>query len=209
MLYRNKTFGIINQIQYQGYFGRIAKRITMDSSQIILDFYRSGELKKICSTITGNNQLSKDLEQEVVLYLLEKPESKIMDIHNKGYFKFYVVKMVMTLYNCTTTPFSNKYRHNKNDEYLDKDYDSAETFYNENIDVLWALAEKEIDSWNKNGGFPYEKEMLKLFMKTNNMREMNRLTKIPYRSICYTMDEIKKKLKTMFEQNGITGLSLD
>ncbi len=41
------------------------------------------------------------------------------------------------------------------------------------------------------------------------MREMNRLTKIPYRSICYTMDEIKKKLKTMFEQNGITGLSLD
>ena len=181
----------------------------MDASQIILDFYRSGELKKICTTITGNNQLSKDLEQEVVLYLLEKPQSKIMDIHNKGYFKFYVVKMVMTLYNCTTTPFSNKYRHNKNDEYLDKDYDSAETFYNENIDVLWALAEKEIDSWNKNGGFPYEKEMLKLFMKTNNMREMNRLTKIPYRSICYTMDEIKKKLKTMFEQNGITGLSLD
>lgn len=209
MLYGNQTFGIISQIQHKRNFGSIANRITMDANQIILDFYRSGELKKICSTITGNSQLTKDLEQEVVLYLLEKPESKILDVYNKGYFKFYVVKMVLTLYNCTTTPFSNKYRHNKNDEYLDKDYDSAETFYNDNIDVLWALAEKEIDSWNKNGGFPYEKEMLKLFMKTNNMREMNRLTKIPYRSICYTMDEIKKKLKTMFEQNGITGLSLD
>lgn len=181
----------------------------MDATQIILDFYKSGELKQICATITGNGQLTKDLEQEVVLYLLEKPEGKILDVYNKGYFKFYVVKMVMTLYNCNTTPFSTKYRHNKNDEYLDKDYDSAETFYNDNIDVLWELAQKEIDSWNKNGGFPYEKEMLKLFMKTNNMREMNRLTKIPYRSICYTMDEIKTKLKKMFKENGITNISLD
>jgi len=181
----------------------------MTASEIILDFYRSGELKRICSTITGNNQLTKDLEHEVVLYLLEKPEAKIIDIYTKGYFKFYVVKMVMTLYNCNTTPFANKYRHNKNDEYLDANYETAEEFYNDNIDVLWALAEKEIDSWAKNGGFPYEKEMLKLFMKTNNMREMNRLTKIPYRSICYTMDEIKKKLKTMFKNNGIDNISLD
>ena len=65
---------------------------------VILDLYRSGEIKKACLTITGGDPLWRDLEQECVLILLEKDPDKILQIHSQGYFKFYVVRLLLNLY---------------------------------------------------------------------------------------------------------------
>ena len=54
------------------------------------------------------------------------------------------------------------------------------------LDDLWSIAQAEMDSWAKDGAFPYDKELLNLLMQTNNMKAMSRETGIPYRSIIYS-----------------------
>jgi hypothetical protein len=83
---------------------------------------------------------------------------------------------------------------------LSKDYDSL-------LDDLWAIAQQEMDSWAKDGAFPYDKELLNLLMQTGNMKAMSRETGIPYRSIIYSIEQAKAKIKTAIESNGYTGFS--
>ena len=78
---------------------------------VILDLYRSGEIKKACLTITGGDPLWRDLEQECVLILLEKDPAKILQIQGQGYFKFYVVRLLLNLYRGKNNQFAQKYRH--------------------------------------------------------------------------------------------------
>jgi hypothetical protein len=75
---------------------------------IILDLYRSGEIRKACLTITGSDPLWRDLEQECVLILLEKDPAKILQIHEQGYFKFYVVRLLLNLYRGKEQPVRPK-----------------------------------------------------------------------------------------------------
>ncbi|NDG19245.1 MAG: hypothetical protein EB117_13360 [Betaproteobacteria bacterium] len=81
-----------------------------------------------------------------------------------------------------------------------KDYDPL-------LDNLWTIAQAEMDSWAKDGAFPYDKELLNLLMQTGNMKAMSRETGIPYRSIIYSIEQAKAKIKTAIEANGYTGLS--
>jgi hypothetical protein len=83
---------------------------------------------------------------------------------------------------------------------LSKDYDSL-------LDDLWAIAQQEMDSWAKDGAFPYDKELLNLLMQTGNMKAMSRETGIPYRSIIYSIEQAKAKIKNAIEANGYTGVS--
>ena len=47
------------------------------------------------------------------------------------------------------------------------------------------IAEAEMDTWAKDGAFPYDKELLRLHLRTGNMKKISRDTGIPYRSIIY------------------------
>ncbi len=64
---------------------------------VILDLYRSGEIRKACITITGGDPLWRDLEQECVLILLEKDPAKILQIQAQGYFKFPIAELQLLL----------------------------------------------------------------------------------------------------------------
>ena len=67
--------------------------------------------------------------------------------------------------------------------------------YNSLMDDMWAIAEAEMDSWAKEGAFPYDKELLKLHMATGNMKKLSRETGIPYRSVIYSIEQAKAKIK--------------
>ena len=81
------------------------------------------------------------------------------------------------------------------------------TEYNNLLDDLWEIAQQEIDSWAKDGAFPYDKVLLNLLMQTGNMKAMSRETGIPYRSIIYSIEQAKVKIKNSIESHGYTGLS--
>jgi len=165
------------------------------ASDIILDLYRSGEIRKACVTITGGDPLWRDLEQECVLILLEKDPDKILQIHSQGYFKFYVVRLLLNLYRGKNNQFAQKYRHHDTNEEIDPNADMTHEEYNSLMDDMWAIAEAEMDSWAKEGAFPYDKELLKLHMATGNMKKLSRETGIPYRSVIYSIEQAKAKIK--------------
>ena len=165
------------------------------AEQIILDLHRSGEIRKACLTITGGDPLWRDLEQECVLILLEKDPDKIMQIHGQGYFKFYVVRLLLNLYRGKNNQFAQKYRHHDTTEEIDPNADMTHEEYNSLMDDMWAIAEAEMDSWAKEGAFPYDKELLKLHMATGNMKKLSRETGIPYRSVIYSIEQAKAKIK--------------
>ena len=162
---------------------------------IILDLHRSGEIRKACLTITGGDPLWRDLEQECVLILLEKDPDKILQIHSQGYFKFYVVRLLLNLYRGKNNQFAQKYRHHDSTEEIDPNADMTHEEYNSLMDDMWAIAEAEMDSWAKEGAFPYDKELLKLHMATGNMKKLSRETGIPYRSVIYSIEQAKAKIK--------------
>ena len=165
------------------------------AEQIILDLHRSGEIRKACLTITGGDPLWRDLEQECVLILLEKDPDKILQIHGQGYFKFYVVRLLLNLYRGKNNQFAQKYRHHDSTEEIDPNADMTHEEYNSLVDDMWAIAEAEMDSWAKEGAFPYDKELLKLHMATGNMKKLSRETGIPYRSVIYSIEQAKAKIK--------------
>ena len=179
----------------------------MNAESIVLDLYRSGEIRKACLTITGGNPLWKDLEQEVVLILLEKDPDKILKMQVQGYLRFYIVRLIMNLYRGNNNQFAKKYR--RHDERVEVDPETQELSkdYDSLLDDLWAIAQSEMDSWAKDGAFPYDKELLNLLMQTGNMKAMSRETGIPYRSIIYSIEQAKAKIKTAIESNGYTGFS--
>jgi hypothetical protein len=156
----------------------------VNAESIVLDLYRSGEIRKACLTITGGNPLWKDLEQEVVLILLEKDPDKI-----------------------TKMQVAKKYRHHDERVEVDPETQELSKDYDSLLDDLWAIAQSEMDSWAKDGAFPYDKELLNLLMQTGNMKAMSRETGIPYRSIIYSIEQAKAKIKTAIESNGYTGFS--
>jgi hypothetical protein len=162
---------------------------------IILDLHRSGEIRKACLTITGGDPLWRDLEQECVLILLEKDPDKILQIHSQGYFKFYVVRLLLNLYRGKNNQFAQKYRHHDSTEEINPNADMTHEEYNSLVDDMWAIAETEMDSWAKEGAFPYDKELLKLHMATGNMKKLSRETGIPYRSVIYSIEQAKAKIK--------------
>ena len=165
------------------------------AEQIILDLHRSGEIRKACITITGGDPLWRDLEQECVLILLEKDPDKILQIHGQGYFKFYVVRLLLNLYRGKNNQFAQKYRHHDTTEEIDPNADMTHEEYSSLVDDMWAIAETEMDSWAKEGAFPYDKELLKLHMATGNMKKLSRETGIPYRSVIYSIEQAKAKIK--------------
>jgi hypothetical protein len=172
------------------------------SEQIILDLYRNGEIRKACLTITGGDPLWRDLEQECVLILLEKDPAKIVQIHSQGYFKFYVVRLLLNLYRGKNNQFAQKYRHHDSNIEIDPNADMTYEEYNSLHDDLWAIAEAEMNSWAKEGAFAYDKELLKLHMEIGNMKALSRETGIPYRSIIYSIEQAKAKIKAAILCNG-------
>jgi hypothetical protein len=179
----------------------------VNAESIVLDLYRSGEIRKACLTITGGNPLWKDLEQEVVLILLEKDPDKITKMQVQGYLRFYIVRLIMNLYRGNNNQFAKKYRHHDERVEVDPETQELSKDYDSMLDDLWAIAQQEMDSWAKDGAFPYDKELLNLLMQTGNMKAMSRETGIPYRSIIYSIEQAKAKIKTAIESNGYTGFS--
>ena len=178
-----------------------------DAATIILDLYRQGEIRKACLTITGNDQLWRDLEQETVLILLEKDPDKIVKMHQAQYLRFYIVRLIINLYRGKNNQFHAKFRHHEERVEVDPQAPDNSTEYNTLLDDLWEIAQQEIDSWAKDGAFPYDKELLNLLMQTGNMKAMSRETGIPYRSIIYSIEQAKVKIKNSIESHGYTGLS--
>ena len=181
--------------------------------QIIMQLYDSGELMKACKSI--GSTYHDDLCQEVLLCLFEKPEAKILEAHEKGYFRFYVVRIVMNFANSKNSSFHKKYRNRDEvipidhlgqvgempvESYLEShgiDLTAGEYDYQKDLDTQGKIDRLEVAylRLNNESEFPYEQKLLDLHLTLRNKRAVSRLTGIPYRTVCHNLDTIYKSLK--------------
>lgn len=166
----------------------------MDSQSEILRIYQSGVIRKIVIKI-AHIEYADDLCHEILLILLEKNKEELEEIINKNKLKPYVVGIAFNLYKSNNSSFQRKYRHFQSNEPIENHSEIEDENYDDTLDRLFEIFIREMNSWKTNNGFPYEKRMFLLFCEVKNKKEMERLTKIPYRSICKTIYDCQNKLK--------------
>jgi hypothetical protein len=178
-----------------------------------MQLYDSGELMKACKSI--GSTYSDDLCQEVLLCLFEKPEAKILEAHDKGYFRFYVVRIVMNFANSKNSSFHKKYRNRDEvipinhlgqvgempvESYLEShgiDLTAPDYDYQKDLETQGKIDRLKVAylRLNNESEFPYEQKLLDLHLQLRNKRAVSRLTGIPYRTVCHNLDTIYKSLK--------------
>lgn len=174
---------------------------------IIVKIYEDGTIKKICKTIAGDDY-ADDLAQEIVLILLEKDITMIIDLNNRNQLKYYIIGIATNLFRSNTSDFQKKYRHGQeNIEIDDQICNMPTTGYDHQIDILYQKAMEIMDTWAKPGQYPFEKKLFLLYLQIYNMTTIAKLTTIPYRTIRRSIEQSKQKLKNELS-NYINNLNL-
>ncbi len=167
----------------------------MEARTIILTLYTSGKLRQIARQL-ATADLAEDLEHELVIRLYEKPADKIEAMHAGGYLHFYIVRMAINLYRSNNSRFQRDFRHNElRQEIEHQQLQAPVEAYDERADELFARALECMDKWAKAGQYPYDKQLFLLWLELGNKKLIERRTKIPWRSISYTINNCKERLK--------------
>ena len=153
--------------------------------QVISEFYRSRDINNAISKLQPV-ELQDDLRQEVFLVLCEMDESRLLQMYNDGFLKYFIVRTIMNMMKSNTSRFYNTFRKGfqelTNHETVRVDeYDEELLMKLENgLSVL---------HW-------YEKEIFRLYSQNGqNILALSRDTKIPYRSLVKTIKKVKTLLK--------------
>lgn len=123
----------------------MTKKYFLSKNEILEKEYNS--IKEICTNVLRTNNdlyLLNDLVQEVCLILLTQEDESIQTIYERGYFKFYVARIITNQVFSNTSPFHKKYRQRI--PYIDID----DIEYNILADKIWddtnhLLTKKERD----------------------------------------------------------------
>jgi hypothetical protein len=154
--------------------------------QIITDLYNSKELKDVISKMNPEH-LREDLLSETMLVLCNLSEERLMQMHNDGYLKFYVIRTILNMIKSNDSGFYNKYR-----KVFEEVPNLPETVSDN--DIMEEKYEK-VEDFHDNLPF-YEKNLLKYYIQYNcKAKKLSNDTGIPVRSIYDTINKIKRKAK--------------
>ena len=170
----------------------------MEASAIIHQLYNDGVFRQVARQI-ATSDYAADLEHELVIYCYDRTE-RVEQLHAAGALTFYIVRAAINLFRGKTSPFQRKYRHNEERVPLDE-VDQLDEGYDPMPDELYRKAEIEMDKWAAAGKYPYDKNLFLLWLDVGNKKHINRITGIPYRSICYTVDLCRQRLKLALQDD--------
>jgi RNA polymerase sigma factor (sigma-70 family) len=110
---------------------------------------------EICRNVCKDKTLVDDLIQEVSLIWIQQDEDKKEGI--RGYFKFWITRVVLNQYQSNTSPFWTKYRKGFFVDYQDQEYQEPE-------ETLDEVKEWEVEH-AVNELFPSDKILIDLYYK--------------------------------------------
>jgi DNA-directed RNA polymerase specialized sigma24 family protein len=150
--------------------------------QIITSLYNSKEVNEAIDKMEPA-ELREDLKAEMFLALMELPDERIITMHEQGFIKFYLVRMMLNMIKSDRSSFYNKYRrqirHTPEGEQPEADYDLS--------DVTDQV--KELHWYEQDLVFSY-------ILNGCNATALSRQVGIPRRSIDYTLKLVRKKIDT-------------
>lgn len=162
----------------------------------IIDFiYRNQDYRQACMRITGGDELSDDLFHEMILVLMRYDDTKIIGLYTKGELKWFVVRVMMTMWRCKSSPFFQAYR--KKSDSINERIQPSEDMYDLErdlatqrvLDATDKVLEEKLNSGNRNDW--YEATMWKLYLSAGSFRKAQAQSKIPYKSIANTVRRMK------------------
>jgi len=165
----------------------------VNKKQIIEALYRDKQFKKVCQNIAPPS-LCEDLFHETIMVFLEMDEAKVLNASKEGYLKWLFIRIASNSFNSKTSPFYHKYHHN------DDRYDLSEakikevTNINEGFESKFKQLIESIESEIQCLDF-YEKELLKLYIKFGNYRDVSREVGIKYESVRHAIRLAIEKIK--------------
>ena len=157
----------------------------MNFYELITKTSQDKELRQICRKIGGN--LSDDLFQELMLILLEYNEQKLIDIYNKGYYKWFLVKTLTNQFNSNSSPFNKKYRPKDIDYIISDSYDHS-------IDIMIDKVNNKLNQLHW-----YDRELFKAYIESGSYRKLSKQTDIPFNSISRTINNVKNYIRNNFD----------
>jgi len=150
--------------------------------QIITNLYLSKDINDAINKIEPY-WLRDDLKSEVFLVLCEMEESRLLQMFNDGYLKYFIVRTILNMAKSDRSNFSRTFRRvyeEVSDNYQVEVYDeSISDKLRKSMEVL---------HW-------YEKEIFRLYSESGNLLKVSRDTGIPYRSLLKTVKKVKTLLK--------------
>ena len=153
--------------------------------ELITKTSQDKDLKQICRKIGGN--LSDDLFQELMVILLEYNEQKLIDIYNKGYYKWFLVKTLTNQFNSNSSPFNKKYRPKDIDYIITDSYDHS-------IDIMIDKVNNKLNQLHW-----YDRELFKAYIESGSYRKLSKQTDIPFNSISRTINNVKNYIRNNFD----------
>ena len=157
----------------------------MSFLELITKTSQDKELRQICRKIGGN--LSDDLFQELMVILLEYNEQKLIDIYNKGYYKWFLVKTLTNQFNSNSSPFNKKYRPKDIDYIITDSYDHS-------IDIMIDKVNNKLNQLHW-----YDRELFKAYIESGSYRKLSKQTDIPFNSISRTINNVKNYIRNNFD----------
>jgi hypothetical protein len=171
---------------------------------IISDLYSQPEIGDCINRIVEKGPRD-DFKQELFVVLLEKPCEEIVAIYDRGGIRYYVVRVILNLFNQKRNVFQKTYLSGK------VDYDTEKVLYHstppselnqmeerqrrEDIEDFILEGAAGIDSKMGNNSFPYYEHIINSLNKYGTMRETSRQLKIPVASISMAVKRVREYLK--------------
>jgi hypothetical protein len=78
-------------------------------SNILSELFQSKEMAELLQKMNPDH-LRDDLKQELFLVLLETPDEKIIQLHERKELRWYTARIVMNMIASSSSPFHKKYR---------------------------------------------------------------------------------------------------
>lgn len=131
-------------------------------------------------------ELQDDLKQEIFLVIAEMAEERLMDMYQKGFLKFFLVRTMLNMMKSDRSTFFKMFRK-PSVEYADH-HDKPDHIEEDISQHLHSNMEKL--HW-------YEKEVFQLYANNGkNIVRLSKDTQIPYRSLFKTINKVKRTMKS-------------
>lgn len=166
----------------------------IDRQTIINKFIEDSSYKADCKRIV-KSELWSDLYQELCIAIIEMDEIKLAKAYCKGYMKFLAVRIMKNTVNRKGRRHNCLHKISNDDSFNlfniidDKEYSSAN---------LYEILDKQLQEDEKENF--YEAKLLRAYMMYGSYRKTSKATKIPFKSICATLNGYMNKLKPKLQE---------
>lgn len=191
----------------------------MTREVIINTLANNEQLKAYARKTTKGNTLWEDIISEMLLYLMELPEERFIQIYRSEGLQSYCYKIIHLSWNSENSPFYKKYKRESSDLTTDRIFEQANpgiyfqtknsySFemehrdksepYNHEIDITYKKCVKAVKMLKydvSKSGMPTKAILFDLYLQHGSYRKVAKQLSIPTMTIFKIINNIKDEIK--------------